>query len=114
MRIICTGSRDYVDYFTVYHALRDLPEGTEIIHGDYDGADAIVDTVARGFGYQVHPVPADWDYYGRQAGPIRNRQMVEQFKPIDIVYAFPGDDGTEDMILVAYQNNIPVKRFGIV
>jgi hypothetical protein len=114
MRIICTGGRNYTDYFTVYYALKDLPNETEIIHGDADGTDAIVDAVARGFGYKVYPVPADWDYYGRQAGPMRNRQMVDQFQPVDIVYAFPGDDGTEDMVLVAFQNNIPVKRFGLV
>jgi hypothetical protein len=114
MRIICTGGRDYDDPFTVYYALKDLPEDTEIIHGDYTGADALVDTIARGLGYKVFPVPADWDTYGREAGPIRNRQMIEQFAPIDIVYAFPGDDGTEDMVLASFQNNIPVKRFGLV
>ena len=113
MRIICTGGRDYNDPHTVYYALKDLPEDTEIVHGGAEGADELVDQVAKGFGYTVHRVEADWRTYGKLAGPMRNRKMIEMFAPIDIVYAFPGGNGTEDMVLAAFQNNIPVKRFGI-
>lgn len=117
MKILCTGGREYWDPHTIHYALKDLPEGTEIVHGGAEGADALVDQVAKGLGYTVYSVPvqkAEWRTYGPAAGPMRNRRMIEMHAPIDIVYAFPGGTGTEDMILAAYQNNIPVKRFGNV
>jgi hypothetical protein len=36
---------------------------------------------------------ADWNKFGKAAGPIRNRKMIEEFKP-DYVLAFPGGPGT--------------------
>ena len=39
---------------------------------------------------------ADWDKYGKAAGPIRNQEMLDQ-EP-NIVIAFPGGKGTADMV----------------
>lgn len=43
--------------------------------------------------------PADWDKYGKKAGPIRNQQMLDEGQP-DLVVAFPDPKsiGTYDMI----------------
>ena len=41
--------------------------------------------------------PAQWDVYGRRAGPIRNQEMIDEGKP-DGVVAFPGGKGTADMV----------------
>mgnify|MGYP001604595866 CR=1 FL=1 len=53
--------------------------------------------------------PADWDQYGRSAGPIRNQHMLEQGKP-DLVIAFPGGRGTSDMMTRARSAGIPVMQ----
>lgn len=47
------------------------------------------------------------------AGPIRNQHMLDIGKP-DVVLAFPGGRGTEDMIRRAEKAGVPVKRIGDV
>ena len=41
--------------------------------------------------------PADWKANAKAAGPIRNAEMLADFKP-DTVIAFPGGRGTADMV----------------
>jgi hypothetical protein len=52
--------------------------------------------------------PADWDAYGNNAGFHRNTQMVEE-EGIQLLLAFPGANGTRDMINKCLAANIPVK-----
>ena len=40
--------------------------------------------------------PADWTQYGRAAGYIRNREMLNH--GIDILIAFKGGKGTKNMV----------------
>ena len=56
---------------------------------------------------KVLAFPANWQKPGKAAGPIRNRQMIEQGKP-DIVIAFPGGRGTANMVLQSMHAGIPV------
>lgn len=112
MRILSCGSRDFTDELSVYYAFKDLPEDTVVVHGGARGADYLTDQICKGFGYTVLSMKAEWDSLGREAGPQRNRAMLDKFGPIDIVYAFPGDRGTEDMVMVAAEHGIPFKRFG--
>jgi hypothetical protein len=51
--------------------------------------------------------PADWERHGRKAGPIRNRTMLAVGKP-DLVVAFPGRRGTEHMVAIARNANVPI------
>lgn len=46
---------------------------------------------------------------GRAAGPMRNKQMLEEGKP-DLVVAFPGGAGTENMVKQAKAAGIRVLR----
>lgn len=52
---------------------------------------------------------ADWQQYGKAAGVIRNRQMLDEGKP-DLVVAFPGGKGTAHMVSIAKERGIPVKE----
>lgn len=79
------------------------PTGHEIIiHGAARGADRQVDMWARKRRQKVMSFPADWYPNGRSAGmdrsagPKRNQRMIDEGKP-DLVVAFPGGKGTEDM-----------------
>lgn len=44
----------------------------------------------------IQAFPAHWDKYGKAAGPLRNQQMLDEGTP-DLILAFPGGAGTEDM-----------------
>lgn len=55
--------------------------------------------------------PALWGTYGRSAGPIRNREMLEETRP-DLVVAFPGHRGTADMKEQAKRRNVKVVEHG--
>jgi hypothetical protein len=63
-----------------------------------------------------HPVStffAAWHEHGRGAGPIRNRQMLEEGRP-DLVVAFPGGHGTAGMIKLALKAGVPVEMINLV
>lgn len=51
--------------------------------------------------------PADWKKYGKSAGYIRNKQMLEEGKP-DLVIAFPGGRGTAMMVGLARNAGVEV------
>ena len=51
-----------------------------IIKGDCSGVDKISAKLALDIGYQEKNIikyPADWSQYGKKAGPISNKQMLE-------------------------------------
>lgn len=57
--------------------------------------------------------PADWNQYGKTAGPIRNSLMLAQHPDIDLVLAFHDDlegssKGTLDMVRKAQKGGIEV------
>lgn len=94
------GGRHYSDALTLGSWLGGIQRDhgiTEIIEGGATGADFL----ARRFGdfknIPVRTFDADWKKHGTAAGPIRNRQMLEEGKP-DLVVAFPGGRGTANMI----------------
>ena len=72
------------------------------------GADYLAESVAHELGWEVEQFPADWDTYGRAAGPIRNAVMVE--KGADVCLAFPmtGSRGAIDCMRRAKVAGIPV------
>ena len=65
-------------------------------------------------GVPVEVYPADWTRYGKPAGPIRNRQMLNEGKP-DMVIAFHDDlsvsVGTKDMVDIANAAGLPVRLY---
>lgn len=103
MRVLVCGGRDYYDRIAVFDTLDLLHEQRSIIliiHGAARGADSLADDWANARGIAVKWYRADWQAYGKLAGPIRNRQMLEDGKP-DGVVAFPGGAGTANMIKLA-------------
>lgn len=112
MRAIVCGGRDYANRAAVFTALDDLwvRHGLrKVAHGDYKGADALARQWCKWVAEHVteHPYPANWIDYGKAAGPRRNRLMLTQFKP-HVVVAFPGHDGTADMIGIAKKCRVRV------
>ena len=81
-----------------------------LLHGGARGADAAIGRAARQLGWSARVVPAQWELHGRAAGPIRNRELLEQAiaKALAhsspgsmtsvLVVAFPGGAGTASLV----------------
>lgn len=121
MRVLCCGGREFDDVSAVGRALREFkPVGSQllecsehiIIHGGCPtGADALVDHWCDVYGVRKRVYLADWKQHGRAAGPLRNARMIAEGKP-DLVVAFPGGRGTEDMKKKARAAGIRVIEVG--
>lgn len=85
-----------------------------IIEGGANGADFLGKVWAKWMLVPVEEFPADWNKHGKAAGPIRNKQMLDEGKP-DLVIAFLAKDsrGTKNMIDQATKAGIPVKVVNI-
>lgn len=103
MRLLVCGGRDYAEREHVYacldrlHAKRPV---TLLIHGAAKGADSLAADWAKARGIEALPfpiAPEDWDRHGRNAGPMRNQTMLDKGTPEGVV-AFPGGNGTADMV----------------
>lgn len=110
MKVLVCGGRDFENKELLYSTLTDLHREhnfSVVIHGCASGADTLAGTWATENKIQVYDFPADWKKYGKSAGAIRNRQMLEVGVP-DMVVAFPGGRGTKNMIDVSNKAGIPV------
>ena len=112
MKILVCGGRDYQDREKVFQVLDEIHKTTPIslvVHGAARGADLLGEEWAKSRETAYYGVPAKWQELGRKAGPLRNLDMLERITP-DLVVAFPGGRGTENMIKLATSNNIKVKQ----
>ena len=81
-----------------------------LLHGGARGADAAIGRAAQQLGWSALVMPAQWQLHGRAAGPIRNRELLEQAvakaeahtSPGSLasvlVVAFPGGPGTASLV----------------
>lgn len=68
-----------------------------LVVGDAPGADAMAIAWARARGVRWQCFRAEWDRYGHGAGPVRNQRILDDGRP-DFLIAFPGGNGTADMV----------------
>lgn len=109
-RVLVCGGRDYADAARLYGVLDELHRKQGIgcvIEGNARGADRMAGYWARKHRIDNLKFPADWATNGKAAGPIRNRQMLEEGRP-DLVLAFPGGRGTADMVRQAKAAGVSV------
>lgn len=102
--ITVAGPRDYTDSEFVYSELDKIlsriinryNRRIHIIEGGAAGVDAIAKQYAISRNMLFTEVKAEWDKFGRSAGPIRNGKMAEMS---DFCIAFyRGSNGTASMI----------------
>lgn len=90
MKLAIIGSRNFQDYSLMLERFGELvqTEGipSHIVSGGAKGADALAERLADF--YQIPKIIhyANWDAFGRRAGPIRNGLIRDS---ADIVLAFP-------------------------
>jgi hypothetical protein len=109
-RVIVAGGRNFKpspsDPARLTMLLRNIG-ATQVISGGARGADAFGEAIARTMNLEVRHFPAQWDRYGRAAGPIRNEKMA---KIADALIVYPGGKGTESMIRIARNHHLPIYR----
>jgi hypothetical protein len=112
VRILVCGGRLYRDYETVSrYLIRYINPGDRdslVITGGATGADQLADRWCHANGVHIAKVSPLWDVYNYAAGPIRNGVML-MLQP-ELVIAFPGGKGTQDMCEKADSAGVPVKR----
>jgi hypothetical protein len=117
VRLLVCGGRDYSDRERLFRILDAAMRGLTfevLIHGGATGADALAADWAKARGVKPLPFPiskADWDRYGKGAGPRRNEKMLREGAPT-LVIAFPGKDGTADMVRRAKAAGLRVVEVG--
>lgn len=101
----------FADVMSRLMSIRGCPD--RIIHGDATGADALANQWAERMAVDVRKFPAAWgdighpdalvrtrrdgSRYDARAGVRRNQRMLDEERP-DFVVAFPGGNGTADMV----------------
>jgi YspA, cpYpsA-related SLOG family len=116
MRVLVCGGRDFKDKDLLEKELDKIHEPKFfnpgniklLIQGGASGADYLAREWASTKAVGVRTFKADWYKYRLRAGPIRNKQMLDEGKP-DLVIAFPGGKGTADMIRQATVAKVKVK-----
>ena len=105
-KIAIVGSRDFNDYEVLYNILKEYcfdidHEGdsngdwcevlyhkhdkTIIVSGGARGADTLAEKFANEFGFEKVIFKPDWDLFGKSAGFIRNKKIVDA---CDVLFAF--------------------------
>lgn len=113
IKITIGGCRDYNDYETFCsfaeecineHSANDIT----VLSGHCSGVDMMAERFANEKGYSLEIHPAQWNRYGKAAGPIRNKIMVEK-SDLVIAYWDYKSKGTRDLIECAEKLNKPIK-----
>ncbi len=85
-----------------------LTDDIVINSGHCKGADLLAEKYAKERGYQLILFPAKWSEYGRCAGVLRNREIVEN-SDIIIVFWDGKSKGTKNLIDNAISLSKPFK-----
>jgi hypothetical protein len=104
--VLVCGGRDYRDAETLFRVMDSLCV-SGVIHGGARGADLLAGEWCNRRNIPCWVFPAAWETYGKASGHLRNAQMLTVGRP-DIVVAFPGGRGTNDMMRKSRLAGVPV------
>ena len=112
MKVLVTGDRNWTNKKVILRELKKIKGLELVIEGGARGADTLAAECAQELGVPVCIFPANWNYYHRAAGPIRNDWMLK-YGQSDLVLAFHNDldnsKGTKDMVSKAKAAGVKVK-----
>ncbi len=111
MRVLVCGGRDgqdedYVEK-TLDRLLATRGPFERVIHGDARGVDRMAGKWARDHGVLEWDFLPEWHRVNEHDGLSRNQRMILTGAP-DLVIAFPGGEGTQNMIDAAKAADIEV------
>lgn len=117
MKIIVAGSRTFSDFALLCRKMDAITKNLDkkkltIVSGHCQGADLLGEEWAtlRMVKYEVFR--ADWDKYGKAAGPIRNQEMVDSCTPgkdAAIFFDCQKGSGTEDCLKKARKRGLKIR-----
>lgn len=110
MKVLVCGGRQFNQPRLVGRVLAEIHTERRfslVISGGANGADRYGEDWARHNRVPLCVFPANWQFEGKRAGPVRNAAMLQFAKP-DLVVAFPGGPGTEDMMRQARMTGVTV------
>ena len=115
-RIVIAGSRGFEDYAllekTLNRILANADAPIELVSGHAKGADILAERYAVENGIPICVFKPDWKTYGRAAGPIRNRLMLDYAKaktPLVVAFWDRQRKGTRNTIKTARSLGIPAE-----
>ena len=117
-RVIIAGSRGFDDYAVLqtvcdnFLSPQKQTRNIVIVSGTAKGADALGEKYARERGYAVERFPADWQQYGKTAGPVRNRLMADNADAL-ISFWDGHSTGTQNMIMEAKKKGMVVRIYNM-
>jgi hypothetical protein len=108
MFLIIAGSRNFHHAPTLELAMQEFQLHPEVIlHGAARGVDTLAQKYAEAHCISVVAFPAQWDRYGKSAGPIRNNLMAARGDALLALWD-GSSPGTRHMILAAAQRGLPI------
>lgn len=136
-RALFTGSREWDPRYGVttteqarelfdqlVELMLNLPRGSVIIHGAAPGLDTYAYEAGVIAGHEVLAFPAHWSHtedcppdcrrlVGKPAGPIRNKQMLDEGHPTRVFAFFRRREstGTRNMVKQAIAARLPVREY---
>ena len=117
-RIIICGGRDFKDKTlfnsTLTNLLAEYPNCT-IVSGHASGADTFAEQFAEEYDIPIKIFKPDWSKYGKAAGPIRNKEMLEYAKeatPVVIAFWDGKSKGTKNMVETARKTDALIHVIG--
>lgn len=114
--IVVTGGRDYADKDHIWQQLDGHAPEMLYVGCCPTGADAHALAWAKTRGVDYCVFYANWDVYGKSAGPRRNKAMMKSASRClkndekMMVLAFKGGAGTKNAITNAQQFNLNIKE----
>lgn len=108
MRVVVAGSRNIFDYELLKRAIDESGfEITEIVSGGAKGIDSLGEHWAAHNSVACKVFNADWQQFGRRAGPLRNKEMAEYADALIAIW--DGESkGTKNMILNAQNSGLQI------
>lgn len=110
--ILIAGTRSFDDYElmkkacdTAFPILSEIGN-IVIVSGAASGADRLGERYASEHNYKVLRFPADWNKYGKAAGPIRNAEMAA-IADFFILFWDGYSAGSENMLVNAQKHAVP-------
>ena len=109
MKIAVIGSRNFTDQDILYRELNDIKDKIElVISGGASGTDTLAENWAVVNNIPVKIIKPDWENYGRSAGIVRNKQIIES---CEYCYAFWDEKSKGTLFGINYCKKIlkPIK-----
>lgn len=113
-RIVIAGCRNYNNYEEakeyIDKCILNIKKDNTLVFvsGNCQGADMLGERYAKENSFQLEKYPAEWDKYGKSAGPKRNKKMASIGDYI-ICFWDGKSRGTKSMIEYAQKLNKPLR-----